>query len=68
MFAIMLKTLVFCRDAWSLGAVDPTSGTATLLEITRALGEMYKNGIYLYSYLINSKTDICISDRISTTT
>lgn len=32
------------RDAWSLGAVDPTSGTATLLEITRVLGEMYKNG------------------------
>ncbi|CAF0939456.1 unnamed protein product [Rotaria sordida] len=32
------------RDAWSLGSLDPTSGTATLLEITRALGEMYKNG------------------------
>jgi len=24
--------------------MDPTSGTATLLEITRVLGEMYKNG------------------------
>ncbi|CAF5124521.1 unnamed protein product, partial [Rotaria sp. Silwood1] len=24
--------------------VDPTSGTATLLEITRVLGQMYKNG------------------------
>ncbi|CAF1329620.1 unnamed protein product [Adineta ricciae] len=32
------------RDAWSLGALDPTSGTATLLEITRVLGEMYRNG------------------------
>ncbi|CAF4531846.1 unnamed protein product, partial [Rotaria socialis] len=32
------------RDAWSLGSVDPTSGTATMLEITRVLGEMYKNG------------------------
>ncbi|CAF1301834.1 unnamed protein product [Rotaria sordida] len=32
------------RDAWSLGAIDPTSGTATMLEITRVLGEMYKNG------------------------
>ncbi|CAF1456898.1 unnamed protein product [Rotaria sordida] len=31
-------------DAWSLGAIDPTSGTATMLEITRVLGEMYKNG------------------------
>ncbi|CAF2134454.1 unnamed protein product, partial [Rotaria magnacalcarata] len=32
------------RDAWSLGSVDPTSGTATMLEITRVLGEMHKNG------------------------
>ncbi|CAF3975191.1 unnamed protein product [Rotaria sp. Silwood2] len=26
------------------GAIDSTSGTATLLEITRAIGQMYKNG------------------------
>jgi hypothetical protein len=39
-----IEILSFGRDAWSLGAIDPTSGTATLLEITRALGEMYKNG------------------------
>ncbi|XP_078608193.1 glutamate carboxypeptidase 2-like isoform X1 [Branchiostoma floridae x Branchiostoma japonicum] len=32
------------RDAWNLGAVDPNSGTACLLEITRALGEMMKRG------------------------
>ncbi|CAF1607324.1 unnamed protein product, partial [Rotaria magnacalcarata] len=32
------------RDAWSLGSLDPTSGTATMLEITRVLGEMSKNG------------------------
>lgn len=32
------------RDAWAMGAVDPTSGTATLLEITRILGGMKKNG------------------------
>ncbi|CAF4802623.1 unnamed protein product [Rotaria sp. Silwood1] len=32
------------RDSWALGSVDPTSGTATLLEITRVLGQMYKNG------------------------
>ncbi|CAF1172104.1 unnamed protein product [Adineta steineri] len=38
------------RDAWSLGALDPTSGTAVLLEMTRAIGEMYKNGIFV-SYL-----------------
>ncbi|CAF1474642.1 unnamed protein product, partial [Adineta steineri] len=32
------------RDAWTLGALDPSSGTAILLEMTRAIGEMYKNG------------------------
>ncbi|XP_078613170.1 glutamate carboxypeptidase 2-like [Branchiostoma floridae x Branchiostoma japonicum] len=32
------------RDAWNLGAVDPNSGTACLLEITRALGEMMTRG------------------------
>ncbi|KAI8502655.1 hypothetical protein Bbelb_193570 [Branchiostoma belcheri] len=32
------------RDAWTFGAVDPNSGTACLLEITRALGEMMRRG------------------------
>lgn len=36
------------RDAWSLSAIDPTSRTATLLEITRVLGEIYKKGSSLF--------------------
>ncbi|CAF1534920.1 unnamed protein product [Rotaria sp. Silwood1] len=32
------------RDAWSLGAFDPTSGTAIMLEMSRVFGEMHKNG------------------------
>ena len=32
------------HDAWTYGAVDPSSGTATLLEISRALGELVKAG------------------------
>ncbi|XP_013387509.1 putative N-acetylated-alpha-linked acidic dipeptidase [Lingula anatina] len=32
------------RDAWAYGAVDPTSGTAVLLELTRALGSLVKEG------------------------
>ncbi|GAB2265727.1 Lysosome-associated membrane glycoprotein 1 [Dionaea muscipula] len=32
------------RDAWTFGAVDPNSGTATLLEVARRLGEMQKKG------------------------
>ncbi len=33
------------RDAWEFGGVDPSSGTASMLELTRALGEMAKKGI-----------------------
>jgi Zn-dependent M28 family amino/carboxypeptidase len=44
--SLMMAGCFLFRDAWSLGAIDPTSGTATLLEITRVLGVMYKNGIY----------------------
>jgi N-acetylated-alpha-linked acidic dipeptidase len=32
------------RDAWVFGATDPSSGTASFLELTRALGEMRKAG------------------------
>ena len=31
------------RDAWVLGAIDPTSGTAAMLEISRALNELKLN-------------------------
>ncbi len=33
------------RDAWEFGGVDPSSGTASMLELTRALGEMAKRGM-----------------------
>jgi N-acetylated-alpha-linked acidic dipeptidase len=33
------------RDAWVYGGVDPSSGTASMLEMTRAFGELAKNGI-----------------------
>jgi len=33
------------RDAWEFGGVDPSSGTASMLELTRALGEMAKKGV-----------------------
>jgi N-acetylated-alpha-linked acidic dipeptidase len=32
------------RDAWTYGAVDPNSGTATLLEVARSLGVLLKTG------------------------
>ncbi|MBZ5701084.1 MAG: M28 family metallopeptidase [Acidobacteriia bacterium] len=32
------------RDAWAFGGVDPSSGTASLLELTRSLGELKKRG------------------------
>ena len=33
------------RDAWVYGGVDPSSGTASMMEMTRALGQMLKNGV-----------------------
>ena len=32
------------RDAWLFGAADPSSGTAALTEISRAVGKMLKGG------------------------
>ncbi|XP_070807615.1 aminopeptidase NAALADL1 [Pituophis catenifer annectens] len=32
------------RDSWVHGAIDPSSGTAVMLEITRILGQMVKEG------------------------
>ena len=33
------------RDAWVYGAVDPSSGTASMLELTRDLGALLKQGV-----------------------
>ena len=33
------------RDAWVDGAVDPSSGTAVMMEVARALGELVKVSI-----------------------
>jgi len=32
------------HDAWEYGGVDPSSGTASMMELTRAFGTMLKNG------------------------
>ncbi len=33
------------RDAWAFGGVDPSSGTASMMELTRALGQLKQQGI-----------------------
>ncbi len=33
------------RDAWAFGGVDPSSGTASMMELTRALGKLAKEGM-----------------------
>jgi N-acetylated-alpha-linked acidic dipeptidase len=33
------------RDAWEYGGVDPASGTASMMEVTRALGELKRQGL-----------------------
>lgn len=32
------------RDAWVFGAIDPSSGTAVMLEVARAFGRAYASG------------------------
>ena len=32
------------RDAWGYGAVDPSSGTAQLMEVVRSFGKLLKTG------------------------
>jgi N-acetylated-alpha-linked acidic dipeptidase len=33
------------RDAWVFGGVDPSSGTASMMELTRSLGELKRRGM-----------------------
>ena len=33
------------RDAWVFGGVDPSSGTASMMEMTRAFGTLLKQGV-----------------------
>src|SRR3954452_13368931 len=33
------------RDAWAFGGVDPSSGTASMMELTRALGQLKQQGM-----------------------
>lgn len=40
------------RDAWVYGGVDPSSGTASMMELTRALGDMLKQGMRLRRTLV----------------
>jgi len=35
------------RDAWVFGAMDPSSGTAVMKEISRAMGQLVKAGTHL---------------------
>lgn len=32
------------RDSWVLGAIDPSSGTATMMELSRVLGKLVREG------------------------
>ena len=34
------------RDSWVFGATDPSGGTAAMMEVSRAMGVMLKQGKY----------------------
>ena len=48
------------RDAWGFGAVDASSGTAAMMEISRGLKDLLKNGKMLYLCL-----HICLSPKVT---
>jgi N-acetylated-alpha-linked acidic dipeptidase len=43
--AAQLVLLSNHHDAWTFGGVDPSSGTATTLELARSLGELARRGV-----------------------
>jgi len=45
------------RDAWVFGGIDPSSGTACMLEIGKALGMKYKQGMSWT--LVNLSNSFC---------
>uniref|UniRef100_A0A0B7B9R7 Peptidase M28 domain-containing protein n=1 Tax=Arion vulgaris TaxID=1028688 RepID=A0A0B7B9R7_9EUPU len=34
------------RDAWIYGAIDPSSGTAVMMEVARVMGDLVKRGVW----------------------
>jgi len=49
LFCLILDRYVLLgnhRDAWVFGAVDPTSGTAVMAEVSRVYTELMKEGIH----------------------
>ena len=49
------------RDAWVFGGIDPSSGTACLMEIARALGNKYKQGTNInFIKLLSVVSTLCM--------
>lgn len=51
------------RDSWVHGAIDPSSGTAVMLEITRILGQMVKMGEFTPTKCITAKTRCVVASK-----
>jgi Zn-dependent M28 family amino/carboxypeptidase len=39
------------RDAWVFGAIDPSSGTAVMKEVSRVMGQLVKNSEFNFNVL-----------------
>lgn len=55
------------RDAWVFGAIDPSSGTAVMMEASRVMGELVKSGKSV-SVLYISFVDVRCSSALFTVT
>src|SRR5919197_3424059 len=55
------------RDAWVYGGVDPSSGTATMMELARSLGDLAKQGMRPQRSILFASWDAEEFTRTSTT-
>ena len=47
------------RDAWVFGAVDPNSGTASLMSLAKVIGQLRKDSCKFY--ITQHQRDTCLS-------
>ena len=53
------------RDAWVFGAIDPTSGTSVMMEVSRAFGKLVSQGTSNSSrLLLFYENDLLIRMRV----
>lgn len=51
------------RDAWVFGAIDPSSGTAVMKEISRVMGQLVKTSELYNLFQNHISLPVCLTDN-----